>query len=367
MKPGAVMVRMPELRSDIVPITLLLLIAIALPAVADEGDEKREVSVEVTDDKATISLSRENTTIEDGVLIEFDTGSANILVEHEFEEERGEVETETESKLEVQFHQLIEHVDENGNGRFDAGEEVVSAWRLSDGSDEPFDPDAGGTVEWRPLQVEDMVSDDGTLGKRITGTAQFQTIIGPDLTSIVPSADAHFGLVLYVFGDFTTLAGATLEPSEVKIDIVINGFPYTREDTAVALIMETSADHEFEREGPAGAEDNRVSVDAAAAGRNVDLIFTWEPTAIVDGEDRSVHTTVLEADSETKTDPTETEFKDHRTFALSYARGDTILHDPVIGASFDGRADSRGVPGPAIGVLLVAVGVTARAAGRRSR
>lgn len=313
----------------------------------EEDDEKRKVEIDVSGDEAKIELKRETKAAEDKVEMSFDASEAEIEVK--FEAEEGD--TETEQKLEAEFVQLLEYVDGDANGRFDAGEEVASSWLLSsEGEDGIEDAPVSGNVDWGALTVSDETSADGTPGKRISGRATF-------------GGTGVFGLDLHVFGDFTEFAGATLEPTEVKIDIRIDGYPFERDGSALALVLETKAESEFEREHE-DIEEGEEGVAAAdtVAGKRVSLVFTWTERATVDGVEQPVGTTVLKSEEEREVEEGEEEFEEKRLFVLSYARGASVVHDPTAGVSYE---PAGGIPAPATGLVLV---VAALAAGlRRAR
>lgn len=323
----------------------------------DRSELRREVDdverkVEVDGHKASVELKREDNATEDKVELTLDTEDAALEVK--FEAEEGDA--ETERKLEATFHVLLEYEDANANGAFDAGEPVASAWLLSDDADAD-DVDAledlapNGTVAWDLPVVTDVASNDGTPGKQISANATF----GPD-------GNATFGLDMRVYGDFALEDDFTLEPTEAKIDIRVDGYPFERNDTALALMLTTEAKTELDEDHDDIDRDQTGVVASDTLGdRVVNLTFTWSDNATVDGASTAVHTTLLEFKEETETEMdaegNATESKVEKTFALSYARGDAVVHDPVMGVSYSGGETATVGPLPFAGPAAVVAGV----------
>lgn len=282
----------------------------------------------------------------------FDFEDAEFEVK--FEGEVGD--NETEMKLEAQFQALAEYRDANGNGRFDPGEPIVSVWMLStDGGDEPEGAgEPNGTVEWQTPSVSDVTIGNLT-GKKITAPAR----LGPS---------GLFELRFFVFGDFVNLENSTLKPTSVKIDIEIRDYPFADNDTALALFLKTKAKTEVEVEHDhEELEDDEVGVAASSTlgGEPVSLVFTWKDSSTVDGVTKPVATTTLRSKTETEQDENELESKQTDEFALSYARGAVIVHDPEAFVSIESAR--AGIPGWTLGATLVALVASLVLVGRLRR
>lgn len=319
----------------------------------DEGDEdKRKVEVSTDEDGIEIKLERESAAQEDKIEMSFDFEDAEFEVK--FEAEVGD--NETEMKLEAQFQAVAEYRDANGNGRFDSGEPIVSFWMLStDGGDEPEGAgEPAGTVDWQTPSVSDATVGNLT-GKKITAPAR----LGPNGT---------FELRFFVFGDFVDLANSSLKPTSVKIDIEIRNYPFEANDTALALFLKTKAKTEVEVEHDhEDLEDDEVGVAASSTlgGEPVSLVFAWKDSATVDGAPMPVATTTLRSKTETEQDEGKLESKKTDEFALSYARGAVIIHDPEAFVSIEpARA---GIPGWTLGATLVALVASLVLVGRLRR
>lgn len=327
-------------------LALLLLAPLALAKDDDEDDnderDVRKLELDVDDRKATLKLERALAGVEDAVKIEFDAEKAKVQVKHEEETETGE----REQKLEARFLTLLEYVDADGDGAYDAGEEVASAWALGE-SEKDHGIRTNGTVRWGGIEVTDAASGNAT-GKKLSSRASF----GPNAT---------FGLDFFVYGQFTFLGNASLEPTEAKIDIVIQHYPYVRSGSALAVVVDLKAKEEFERDD-AGEDEEGVFSEMTSGNLTFRLAFTWLETATVDGVERAVHATVLKNKEEAKGG----EIEQRARVALSYPRGDLIVHDPTIGVSYETQgADVRAVPLPSLGVLAAVASFAALLRARR--
>lgn len=342
-----------------------ILIAAPFGALAQEGEDSAyEQSVEVSDDEAVIETSYEADDEEAEVEIRFSTEDASFLVEAESENAT----RETEQALEAQLHQLVEYTDENDNGKYDDGEPVASSWLLSEGSEEQTEEPANGTVSWQPLNVSETESDEGEPGHHIQGRALF---VSEDPIETVTAAlgqgeNRTFGIDLWVYSNVTQHEGQLLTPSEVKADLMVENYPYVKEGTDLALLLDTEAEQEIEAEDEEGVGSGVDLGDLEA-----DLRFTWADEATVDGETQPVGTTLFESENETEQEDDEVSQETERSFALSYPRGDKIVHDPRVGAQLSAQS-AGGLDGvtdnvPSVGLigLLAVAGAIAVALGRR--
>lgn len=311
----------------------------------DRDRDSRKLRLDVDDGKATIKLAREIAGLEDAVKIAFDTRKARIEVKHEMENAT----TESESKLEARFLSLLEYVDADGDGAYDPGETVASAWSLSDSGRDAKIP-TNGTVDWRGVDVSDVTTGNVT-GKKLSSRASF----GPNAT---------FGLDFFVYGTFTHFGDHSLLPTEAKIDIIIEHYPYVRPDSALALIVDLKAKEEFENEEGDDEDGPGVFSEMSAGNLSFRLIFTWLPNATVDGVDRDVRSTVLKEREEIGDD----EIAHKARVAIGYPRGDRIVHDPTVGVDYTTQSDdARQVPVPGVLLVVATVALVALAVSGRRR
>lgn len=220
----------------------------------------------------------------------------------------------TEVQLELEFESLQEYVDVDDDGQLTAADDVVQEVRVDD-------------MAFAPPQWE--VLEDGLR-----------------LELAYQAGNLTFGVVFWAFGNETVLNGTLVRPSEVKFDILVDGFPFDREDSRLAVLLDLKTETEPIHETNATAEFLEV------VASDFEAFFGWANTAEVDGQTVPVNATVLEVETETE----DNEFEVERAVALSYPQGETILHDPVLGIS------SRS-PGAGTGtVALLAYGGMAAAA-----
>ena len=335
------------------PVWLVVVLLLAAPfALADDDkdeedrdrEDKRKLELNVDDLKATIKLEREIGELEDAVKIEYDAQKAKLQVKHE---EKNET-TESEQKLEARFLALLEYVDADGDGEYDTDETIASAWALSD-SEQDAKIATNGTVEWGDIAVTDASSGNSS-GKKLSSRASF-------------GANASFGLDLFVYGDFTLIGNSSLAPTEAKIDIIIEHYPYTRDDSALAVIVDLKAKEELKDEREDEDEDEEgISSEVDEGNLTFRLTFTWLKNVTVDGVDREIGSTVLKNKAEAKGE----EIGQKARVVIAYPRGDVIVHDPTVGVEYGTQSsDARAVPAPALFAALLVVAVAAFVTRRR--
>lgn len=300
-----------------------------------EGDEaRRRVEVSRSDEGVVFELEKEDAASEEKVKIEFDTGDSELKLEFEREDEeaRGNdtVESEATFEYKVELMRLVEYDDVDGDLVLSDADNVTSEVDFDD-------------VDWSVGDVED-ISAGGEDGKTVTVTADL-------------GANGTFEMVFYAFGDFAQVNATSLRPTDVKIDFVVDGYPWEGNDTRLALDLkiEVKSEHEVE------SEDGGTSVNATA--EDISGYFTWAPTAEVDGVETNVTSDVYEdttkTETETETDDdgaeSEAEVEREQKLTLNYERGDRIVHDPVLGVQYASVTAQN--PLPFVGPLAVVAGL----------
>lgn len=300
-----------------------------------EGDEaRRRVEVSRSDSGVVFELEKEDDASEEKVKIEFNAGSNELKLEFEREDEAAAgndtVESEVTFEYKVELMRLVEYDDADGDLVLSDGDDVASEVDFDD-------------VDWSVGDVED-VSADGVDGKKVTVTADL-------------GGNGTFEMVFYAFGDFARVNATSLRPTDVKIDFVVDAYPWQDDGTRLALDLkvEVKSEHEVE------SEDGGTSVNATA--EDVSGYFAWAPTADVDGVSTNVTSDVYEdtikeeTESETDDDGAESEAEVEREqkLTLNYDRGDRIVHDPVLGVQYASATTQNALP--FVGPLAVVAGV----------
>lgn len=314
----------------------------------ERDDEERQVRVEVDGLEARIRLERESAAGEDKVAMRYD--AADALLEVKYEAEGND--TSSEKKLRARFHEVFEYVDADGDGAYDVGETIASSYLLGGGHEVAAEP-ATGRATWQPITLSDVTKGNAT-GKKLESRATF-------------GEGGVFGLVFYVYGDFTLVDGATLQPTEAKIDILVQDYPFVRNDSRVGVALTLKAeesfesDHEFVDEGEQG-----VAASGSAGDVQFSLVFTWKETALVDGVETPVAATIVKESTDVEDEHEGSSTEQKVLLVLSYARGSDILHDPTAGVSYHAMgAGTTSVPAPGAFAVVAAGAVVAFLARRR--
>lgn len=283
----------------------------------DDRDDEMEHELKVEQDSEGIKVGLKREIGENETKIEFkmDLDEAKFRLKYEEDTDN----TELEQKLSVELKHLVEYRDANGNAAYDEGEDIVSAWGMS--NSHSLINDLNGTVTWGVPSIEDITLN-GVAGKKMSAAAMMGE-----------NSSAEFRVDMMVFGQLNLLAGNALAPTEVKIDFVFENYDYQANDTALALLMRTKTkqEQEYDHEDIDEDEEGVVASSTTNAGTLVGLAFTWKGNATVDGVDTTVGTTVFKITTEDE----DGEFEHKQDFALSYTRGDLIVHDPTAGVTYD--------------------------------
>jgi len=232
----------------------------------DDNDDsnEREVLVTVTDTHAEIKSELETGGIEDSFKIEVNVGGDGVEFKVEFETETAT--NETEREFEVDFSELVEYLDVNGNGVYDEENDTEIQTVMLD-SFEPIVYTIQNTTDG-PVHIFDVLTTDGVFGTRI-----------------------------YATGNFTEVNGSVIAPTQVKIDVMIWNFNFTEVDSQLALkvelstSLETTYDDETEDE-----EDGRATDEASVDVLMTDLngFFSWKESVEIDGVTHVVNSSIHE-------------------------------------------------------------------------
>jgi len=248
-----------------------------------EESEKRELDIEVSDDTVKVESEIEHEEMENEYKIDFSTDDG-IALDLEYSSELNSAEYELE--LAVRFLSLVEYIDENGDGVY-SEEEAVQ------------------TIDLRQLHysnpsVTQITSIDGEEGYKIESHSEDQTF--------------DFQIIAYTFPKHAVIDDSTLNPTEMKITIVINNFTYNEDQSELALLIKATSVMEMETE-TMNEEDDIEIKSATATG-----YFSWSNEVLVDGAQRTVNSTVIKTGEKS-------------LIALSYPQGTEIVHDPRLGIS----------------------------------
>ncbi|MFQ5837477.1 MAG: hypothetical protein ACE5HJ_01675 [Thermoplasmata archaeon] len=279
----------------------VLLVSILGPLAATESSDDRALSHE---DEEFESRPRTVEVDVGGDRVEFRSiGAEGDRLRIEFRAQDGELRLDftvpenntVEVQLRLTVEALMEYMDGDESGNFDVGEEVVQT-----------------------LEVDEMPFEVGLLEAVDDGY-----IIGVDY--FLQETDLLFGLTFWIFGNDTPLEGAIIHPTEVKFDVGISFFPFERELSSLALVVEMQTEVE-PRANFTGTE-----VELEAVGDRYEGFFRWNKMAEVDETPATVGSAVIKRETEFEGGLTELEVE--RTVVLSYPHGTTIFHDPAVGVA----------------------------------
>jgi hypothetical protein len=137
---------------------------------------------------------------------------------------------------------------------------------------------------------------------------------GFELESHLLGENFDFQIIAYIFPKYAVINEADVYPTETKITIVTEDFPFQEEESKLALLISATSETEIEAEKMNGEDDVEIESENATG------YFSWSDVAYVDGTETPVNSII-------------TETEDGSLIALSYSRGTEIMHDPKLGVS----------------------------------
>jgi hypothetical protein len=149
-----------------------------------------------------------------------------------------------------------------------------------------------------------------------------------------------FVLVMHISNSVIFNETVALSPYEVKIDFVIQDYPYVANDTVLGLVQIIATGNAKWYNGLPEDYSTAYQASLAEGGWAFDIdggagYFSWLKTAVVDGEDVDVkESTLARISAFNWTAEGSTRF-DLKYVAFAYGRGDVIIHDPKLGFVFE--------------------------------
>ncbi|MFQ5833936.1 MAG: hypothetical protein ACE5H4_14615 [Candidatus Thorarchaeota archaeon] len=255
----------------------------------DEARNRRQVEVITNATYAEIESELESGGVEDSFKIEVSTSLDGVEFEIGFETENST--SETEREFEVEFEEIVEYIDDNGNGLYDKESDTeVQTLELA---------------SFNPIVYSVENAPDGDIHI-------FE----------VTTNDSIFSALVYATGEFADINGTVIAPTQVKIDVIIQGFDYLENDSQLALQVKLEASMETSYEDITEDEEDGRATEEAAVDVIMDEVtgfFSWKESVEIDGITYPVNASIVEVS------PTQ------QKIYLNYVRGDVIIHDPKVG------------------------------------
>ena len=319
----------------------VMLLAFASPVAAQAEDfyYKRAIGESYTTEKATIVSMAVTPAGSDWIIFVMDTVGdeekglgVGALYGHGTEAGENQYATGTF----IAPFGLVEFKDD-GDGVYDlAGDDVVSLMPLHADLDDHngFYEQTGetdDTMTWYERPGYHNIQHDNALGPAGAETVTLSAQTDNDV----------FALVMHISNSVIFAENVTLSPYEVKIDFIIQGYPFVANDTEVALlqIIATGNAKWYNGHPETPSDAYQASLDEGAWAFDIEGgagYFSWLKTAIVDGIEMDVKESTLARISAFEWTAEGSTSFDLKYVAFSYGRGDYIIHDPKLGFVFEG-------------------------------
>ncbi len=204
-----------------------------------------------------------------------------------------------ELECEVIFRGLYEFVDLNDNGVYDHEiDQFIEDYGINS-----FQP-----IVYTPLNI----SNNNTLHYVLLNTT-----------------DGVFATHIYFVEEFVVVNDTLITPTQVKIDIEITNYNYNDDSSQLALYTKLRAEEYYEEKEETEDEKNGYATEEKEVSTKSGAylgIFSWKETAIIDGVEMDVLTSILDKE----------EGQCRQRLFINYPRGNHIYHDPKIGISYVG-------------------------------
>ncbi|MFW9828120.1 MAG: hypothetical protein ACFFEY_11035 [Candidatus Thorarchaeota archaeon] len=286
-----------------------------------EDEHKRDVNVDIEDDKIQIESILQSDTGKNKLEFEISNNSDGLSIKVGFIPNYDPLSntSQIELEFEVTFRKLVEFVDIDSDGIFNY---------LID------------------QEVSDLMLDDF----KIPEYTIFDISLETQLHYIVfKTSDDVFTAHIYFVEEFDIINNTLITPSETKIDIEINNYNYLNDTSQLALYTKLESEAEYEMEDETEDEKLEYAENENGAYTMINSFigfFTWTENASIDGVSKNVLVSEITDDD---VEPSE------QKMYLSYPRGINIYHDPKIGIEgLFSTTTSTSIPGYAVLIIGIA-------------
>jgi hypothetical protein len=172
---------------------------------------------------------------------------------------------------------------------------------------------------------------------------EHSSVFGPskseNIEVFAETEDEVFKIVMHVSNSIVWADDIVLSPYEVKMDFIIEDYPFVEGDTVLALVsIIATANAKWYNGLPTVYEEEwTTSIEEGAWAFDIEGgagYFSWLANATVDGVDTPVtESTLFQFTAFNWTEEGATRV-DLKYVAFTYGRGDTIIHDPKLGYVF---------------------------------
>ena len=297
-----------------------------------EDLNERDISIDPDEfevDEIEIEAILRRGAIRDEIEYELSNNTDGFYIETDYERESGSDEFELE--FTATFVSIVEFNDTNGDGMYN-------------------DTDPSEYV--KELKLNNFQK---TIYKNETLSAENTLHI-----LIINTTDGVFTAYIYIAEEFANVNGTILSPTQMKVDIEINDFPYNNPNNLLALNITLESEEEYEEEkdtedeirGYSENEEWLVTAMNATTG-----FLSWNKTALVDDKPEPV---VI---------GNGTDVGDDMRMYINYPNGTHIYHDPKVGVAWilksvvvppsSGKSDKSKAGTPTIPIFLTPIFILA--------
>jgi len=212
--------------------------------------------------------------------------------------------SEIDLRFIISINKIFEYHDINENGRYNKNDIIETSYLLNN-------------TNFTDIEYSYENSSDGEEITLISATTE----------------DGIFTIILYLSGNFSQLNNQTLSPSEIKMDFIINNYPFSYNNTLIAIEVDLETKHEtsieivtFDEKQGYSKNESEINISSF----NYNGFFSWADYVFVDNKLNIVNVTVI-SDKEETIIGNITVLSHIRQIYFSYPQGKNITHDPKAG------------------------------------
>ncbi|MHA2037028.1 MAG: hypothetical protein ACW98X_11370 [Promethearchaeota archaeon] len=274
----------------------------------------RNISIEFGENETEITSVLKNGVNIDAIIYDIKYDEDGLKIEFSYESNYNSG-SELELEFSIEFHEIVEYVDINGNGIYDSETDLsVQNVELKD-----FSPINYSSVS-------------------ITNETNYHYLK-------IATTDKNFTAHIYISEEFYTINDTIITPNQLKINVEIDEFNFLNNNSQLALYTKLNSELDFEDDEETEDEKEGYAFDEHGLITQINKFtgfFSWKENATIDDISQEVLISILEVD-----DHDENEQKIY----INYERGNNIFHDPKVG--IEGLWRAIGVPFPLVMIILI--------------
>ncbi|MFX1455238.1 MAG: hypothetical protein ACFFDB_07660 [Promethearchaeota archaeon] len=276
---------------------------------------KRNISIEFLENETEVTSILKNGKNIDSLIYDFKYDENGLEVDFSYNSG-----SEVDLEFSIEFHEIVEYLDNNGNGIYDSEiDSMINTLLLND---------------FNPINYSII---------NITNDARLHYLR-------IATKDNNFTTHIYFSEEFAIINNTIITPNQAKINIEITDFNFLNNNSKLALYTKLNSELDFVDDNETEDEKEGYASNERGVSTTINKYtgyFSWKENATVDNVSKEVLISILEAD--------EHDANEQRIY-INYLQGNQIFHDPKVGIEDLWRFKTTPFPLTMVIIIILIIG-----------